>query len=149
MLYKYVTYDAGRQIIDDWTIGFSKPGDFNDPFEVTTLYAGRDSTDPISRAFEDISAWMKTHIWRTNSAILSLTRSPLNPLMWAHYAAGHSGFVIGFDERSAEFTDELSNLIPVQFGNVIYTEAAPIRRLLGKSEKIVVGETYSYDPKLL
>lgn len=35
--------------------------------------------------------------------ILSLTETPDNLLMWAHYAASHEGFVIGVDERHSYF----------------------------------------------
>lgn len=35
--------------------------------------------------------------------ILCLSRSPLNLLMWAHYAGNHTGFAIGFNESHAFF----------------------------------------------
>lgn len=35
--------------------------------------------------------------------ILSLTEKPDNLLMWAHYAANHEGFVIGFDAENPYF----------------------------------------------
>ena len=38
-----------------------------------------------------------------NFGVLSLTRTPDSLLMWAHYANGHQGFVIEFDERHPWF----------------------------------------------
>jgi hypothetical protein len=39
----------------------------------------------------------------TKLGILSLSETPSSPVMWAHYAADHSGFLIVFDERSPWF----------------------------------------------
>ena len=55
-------------------------------------------------------------------AIVSFTEDPNNPLMWAHYAACHTGLVYGFD-RSNEFfcgSDGSS-----QLHRVIYSKERP------------------------
>jgi len=39
----------------------------------------------------------------TKLGILSLSETPSSPVMWAHYAADHSGFLIVFDQRSPWF----------------------------------------------
>ena len=61
-----------------------------------------------------------------NVVILSLTRTPLNALMWAHYGEEHKGFVIGYDVDDQFFKCKTNNLIPIQQGNVIYTKTKPI-----------------------
>lgn len=53
--------------------------------------------------------------------VLSLTRTPTNALMWAHYADNHKGVVIGFNTSNDAFDCKQSNLIPADFGNVVYT----------------------------
>ena len=56
--------------------------------------------------------------------ILSLTESPDNLLMWAHYADSHQGFVIEFDPKSSFFAqrrssvDELGYLRQVTYSDI-------------------------------
>lgn len=51
------------------------------------------------------SAWKVSHDKFRRFGILSLTESPENLLLWAHYAGGASGLCIGFDESAAVFQD--------------------------------------------
>jgi hypothetical protein len=56
----------------------------------------------ILKASEDPKRYEKVEVLMmamlgTGVGILSLTEKPDNLLMWAHYAAEHTGFVIGFD----------------------------------------------------
>jgi hypothetical protein len=60
-----------------------------------------------------------------NYALLSLTREPLNPLMWAHYGDSHQGVAIGINVEKAGLTCTKSSIIPVQYGEVIYTASKP------------------------
>lgn len=52
--------------------------------------------------------------------ILSLTERPDNPMMWAHYAGGHTGFVLEFDSANSFFyypsKKGESALKPVRYG---------------------------------
>lgn len=147
ILYKYTPYDSGRKIISGNSIGFASPESFNDPFEVTG-YPREMAPDPISRAFADIRSYVKRHAWLQAAAVLSLTRSPLNPLMWAHYADAHRGFVIGFDVHKCGFTSTDTNLLPAQYGSVIYTQNRPTFDLVSTS-LMEVGREFSYRPDLL
>ncbi|EFC90045.1 hypothetical protein Dpep_0013 [Dethiosulfovibrio peptidovorans DSM 11002] len=52
--------------------------------------------------------------------VLSLTRNPLNSLMWSHYGQNHKGFVLGYDVSDAFFCSDLYNVITVNDGNVRY-----------------------------
>ena len=142
ILYKYVGYDAGIKILENNTVGFRQPFLFNDPFELLASYP-----DPQSNPFGEIRNWAKRGMWAENYGVLSLTRSPLNPLMWAHYANEHKGFVIGIDVGIEILTSEEKNLIPVQFGNVIYTGSKPTYEFLSKfGEPISVSSTYHFVP---
>jgi hypothetical protein len=58
-----------------------------------------------------------------NVGILSLTKSPENELMWAHYSSGHEGFVVGFDEANEFFKKRRND--PLDCGvlkGVLYTD---------------------------
>jgi hypothetical protein len=87
----------------------------------------------------------KDQVWRENTAILSLTRTPVNPLMWAHYANNHQGVVIDINVIKAGLTDEKINLIPAQFGSVIYVSRRAENPFISKPETaLAVGATYHF-----
>lgn len=145
ILYKYASYEAGLKIIESNSIGFSQPNFFNDPFELQASYPSKRGENPIEVFLNSISTWAKKDIWAQNTGVLSLTRAPLNPLMWAHYSAQHSGFVIGIDASIKELTCEKTNFIPVQYGSVIYTNSKPDADFISKpSEAIEVGGTFHF-----
>lgn len=114
ILYKYYGYDAGLAAILSRKLSFRHPAHFNDPFELTALL---NSSSELKRRLREAVEGLKRQV-----AILSLTRSPFNPLMWAHYGVEHTGFVIGYDVNEKFLTDPDYNLIPVDAGDVIYTK---------------------------
>jgi hypothetical protein len=125
--YKYLPFDAGSlQIIADGTIKFTSPSKLNDPFdcapdiETCNITEYLDSSpDLLARVGErlnlspaQLSEEKQTMIKRLGIAadngvfgqqasdsvgICSLTRDPLNLLMWTHYAQYHTGFAVEFD----------------------------------------------------
>ena len=109
ILYKYYGYSSGVMALQSKKLAFREARYFNDPFELTYL--------DKSSGLDGISQFIKGE----NLAILSLTRTPLNPLMWAHYAEDHRGFVIGYDVDDEFFQSKKYNLISVNEGAVIYT----------------------------
>lgn len=134
ILYKYVDSKTADLIINNSTLKFSKAASLNDPFELTSLHYASDSED-VDQATRFVAASM-------SYGILSLTRNPLNPLMWAHYGKGekvegsrgmsldqdngsHAGFVFGIDAEKAGLNDSGSNVIPAKFGSVIYASTKP------------------------
>lgn len=144
ILYKYVPFAAGAQIIDSNAVLFSQPKTFNDPFDMPT-YPDEPAGDPVSAVFAQVRTMGKNYIWAEKTGILSLTRTPANALMWAHYADKHQGMVIGINAETARFTDEQSNFIPAQYGSVIYVS----RRVSGPfttrpATGIAVGETHIF-----
>jgi hypothetical protein len=102
-LFKYV--NANRtDILKNQCIRFSQQYALNDPFESLPFYS--DHSDD----FLDFSWSIETHrqeqkpnkdllTWFINHHFvsLSLTAKNDNLLMWAHYAANHSGFVVELD----------------------------------------------------
>lgn len=140
LVYKYVSFSGGKSILSSLEIGYSNPWDFNDPFEMGAAHE-------LLPNFASAPSVLRSMFER--NAILSLTRSPLNPLMWAHYATSHTGFVIGWDAKAAGFCDPVKNLIPVQHGDVTYTTTRPISALLGESAPMRYGQEFSYRPELM
>jgi len=114
--------DGSLCIIKDGTIKFTHPKDFNDPFDCYPDIDGK----AISKAYGQDKAFFKELGRRRNLSpaqriqekpkqlkniekaqninellnnevgICSLSRNPLNLLMWAHYASSHTGFVVEF-----------------------------------------------------
>lgn len=115
ILYKYYGYEAGLKALESQQLGFRKPKNFNDPFELSFL---SNSDGPHSK-----QASLKRVLdeLRDTVAVLSLTRTANNPLMWAHYGQDHSGFVIGYDVSDDFLSSQEYNLIPVTAGDVVYT----------------------------
>ncbi|MBJ6727511.1 DUF2971 domain-containing protein [Geomesophilobacter sediminis] len=151
ILYKYLSYESGLKILQNNSIGFSQPNHFNDPFELEAAYPSeKKANDPIHSIFYGLQIWGKKMTWKRNTGILSLTRQPLNPLMWAHYCGNHTGMVIGIDSAINEFASEEINTIPVQYGSVIYTDKKPTNLLLSKPKSTLeVGGTFHFQPEHL
>lgn len=112
ILYKYYSFSSGKSALKSERVGFRNPTYFNDPFEASVIEGKSFTKGRIQEALNNV-------------AILSLTRNPLNSLMWAHYGDEHKGFVIGYEVENSFFKCTESNLIPVHKGNVIYTKTKP------------------------
>ncbi|HDM8174878.1 DUF2971 domain-containing protein [Vibrio harveyi] len=121
-LYKYTSFSAAEKIIETLKIGFNQIDNFNDPFEGRATGLWEPSHDSDRADFTTISqALLKA---RVNHRVLSLTREPLNPLMWAHYANSYEGVVIEFDSIVSQLnSDEF--VIPASKGDMIYTRTKP------------------------
>lgn len=115
ILYKYYSSTAGLIALESSKVGFRTPIYFNDPFEASVICGKAFTSDRVSNTLKSV-------------AILSLTRTPLNALMWAHYGEEHKGIVIGYEVDDPFFQCKKTNLIPVQKGNVIYTKTKPFLR---------------------
>ena len=143
-LYKYVSMEAALAILKSWTLGFRQPIHFNDPFDLPVAIpvpAG----NPIEAMFADVAAKGKSFIWETNYAVLSLTRSAENALMWAHYADSHRGVVLEIDAVAAGFTDLKTNFVPAHFGSVTYSKQSNTGPYLSKfSVGVAVGQTHHF-----
>ncbi|TDM51420.1 DUF2971 domain-containing protein [Aliivibrio fischeri] len=121
-LYKYTSYNAAKSIIENSNIGFNQIDRFNDPFEGKATGWGEAVSD-----WDKIYAQKRQQILleaRVNYRVLSLTREPLNPLMWSHYSQAYEGVVIEFNTHNAGF-DSDSFVIPASKGEVIYTRTKP------------------------
>ncbi len=85
-LYKYVKADICQKILNNGTIRFTPPNEFNDPFEL--LPAKKEYTYEMNKKFQDYAS--------RKIGILSLTEKRNDLVMWSHYAHDHKGVVIEF-----------------------------------------------------
>jgi len=111
-LYKYYGYDAGLAALESQRLGFRCPKNFNDPLELS--FPIEDSSpkgEQLARALDALRDWV---------VILSLTATPTDSLMWAHYGEDHRGFVIGYDTSDPFLSSPNYNLITVDDGAVSY-----------------------------
>lgn len=159
ILYKYVDSQTAELIIKNSTLKFSKASSLNDPFELTSLYYGSKS-ESADQAMRFVAASM-------SYGILSLTRNPLNPLMWAHYGKGekldgergisldhdngsHAGFVFGIDVDDAGLNENGSNVIPAKYGSVIYASTKPISPFSNSDNHMFYeGLEFTFNPNIL
>ncbi|HFT4300576.1 DUF2971 domain-containing protein [Klebsiella quasipneumoniae] len=159
ILYKYVDSKTADTIIKDSTLKFSKATSLNDPFELTSLHYDTTPEDK-GQEIRFISACM-------SYGILSLTRNPLNPLMWAHYGRGkkikggygisldkknnsHAGVVLGIDVDEAGLNNSSSNIIPAKYGSVIYTSTKPKSPFADSTNHYFFeGIQHNFDPNIL
>lgn len=103
ILYKYMSFEAAKAVIDNQSIGFSCIEDLNDPFECTAFGFTEDSESKVTAS---IATKACRNGFSRNYGILSLTRQPLNSLMWSHYGDEHQGVVLGFDTDIAGFSNQ-------------------------------------------
>lgn len=118
-----MTLEALDACLTNKTIRFTKPNNFNDPFDCAAsaeATTGGLNIHPVGSTNAD-----KLFMIRNAVGILSLTRNPLNPLMWAHYGKNHTGGVIAIDTEEAGLECPELNIITASKGNVIYTTVRP------------------------
>jgi len=139
-----MSFNAAISVIENSSLGFSCLEDLNDPFECTA-FGFEESNDSLITSRVTTGA-CKNRFSR-NYGVLSLTRQPLNPLMWAHYGDEHQGVVIGIDVDLAGFTDENKCLIPCQYGEIIYSATKPHRNLptISREELLSIGNGIKFN----
>jgi hypothetical protein len=112
-LYKYLPADLADVVFtkdNQVTLKFSKPKDFNDPYELflATDFGG----DP-----EMLACYAEAIGELPQYPTTCFSRSPIVIPMWAHYAHNHKGFVIEFSEEAI-----LENFPETRIDNVAYQD---------------------------
>jgi hypothetical protein len=95
-----------------YLVRFSNPAQFNDVFDRN--FGGRDMRKPEYYKF------------RLGLGIFCLTEDPDNQLMWVHYAARHTGFVIGFKTSDRIFSEHDAVLHKVRYGEPCDFDLLPL-----------------------
>lgn len=122
-LFKYLSPDATRAVLTRCMVKFSPPEAFNDPFDMLpgvplmeehnlwtpgrTKSIQRDGLEFLRARLDDkyreiLNARMRTSRPR-EWVVFCVAEKPDNLLMWAHYAANHSGCVLELDSNSFRF----------------------------------------------
>lgn len=137
LFYKYLSFRSGKKLLETCKVAFSRPWDFNDPFELHCAWNDFENT-----VFGPIAV-RKLH---ETTLMLCLSKIPLNPLMWAHYGSSHKGFVIGLDVEECGWCDERKSTVPCQYGEVTYAKERPSEP--SKIGRMDIGNERSYRPEL-
>ncbi len=102
ILYKYLSLSR-MSFWENYMLRFTQPSQFNDPFDSLSAHSFLpEKLMPNNSGFEDIASLFygieqDCGAFNDNHAVLCLSESFDNILMWSHYADNHQGFVIGFD----------------------------------------------------
>jgi hypothetical protein len=161
--------DGSLCIIKVGTIKFTHPKDFNDPFDCYPDMDAKAYSNSLGKDKELMKLVRKTYktaaqyientpkrlkqLENTDAnkfcatvnnkvGICSLSRNPLNLLMWAHYASSHTGFVVEFVIPTEQILS-LDNAI-----NCICTclVSSPV---IYKKEKPIIKNNESFDEHFL
>ncbi|MGB0085712.1 MAG: DUF2971 domain-containing protein [Rhodomicrobiaceae bacterium] len=110
LIYKYYGFHAGLTALENHTLGFRNPDQFNDPLE-SQLWLRQNDIEL------NCLGLLKEAI-----GVLSMTLNPLNPLMWSHYAEEHRGIVIGYDITDPIFGPQRDTVISAASGKVFFEQ---------------------------
>lgn len=105
MLFKYRSLANFKHFVDailNQRLYAARYSDLNDPMEGIYHYG-------VGHAAEDLVRKLRGE--KSRLGICSLSRTPSNQLMWAHYANGHRGVVLG-----VEVDRNVYEIRPVQYG---------------------------------
>jgi hypothetical protein len=143
ILYKYLSLDHALAMLESSTVGFTQAPGLNDPSETTAArHIGDDSNF--------LRGWSRRNAINWTYSILSLTRNPLNAIMWSHYCDGHRGLVVGIDCSAAGLNDEITCVLPARYGSVIYSASKPVHAYFGSDDDVVrQGGLYQYQASYL
>jgi Protein of unknown function (DUF2971) len=183
--YKYTHFDEGSlRIIKDGTIKFTRPSELNDPFDSDPeidankyLSSNKVSRKILRKVGDDLGLSPAQRLQQKPKmlknvenaikngefgqplgnwvGICSLTRNPLNLLMWAHYAKDHTGFVTEFcipsTQEKFNEAEALEWLVPLE---VEYSKEKPIidpnddNRKICEKSFLVKGYDWKYEQEV-
>lgn len=107
-MYKYRSIEQWKFLIDiisNQRLYASKYFELNDPMEGQYLYTDGVLHEKLVEALKSMKQKIK---------ICSLSQNPEHELMWAHYANGHNGIVIG-----ANFDSRILNIRPIEYDGIV------------------------------
>jgi hypothetical protein len=172
-IYKYLNPQAGSHFLENWSVAFSAPVHFNDPFDgnpaiaipsqaekdrrIDSIKERRKDWEERSRQkyaeiFEEWHRRIETQtMWervtRDGFRISCFTRTRNHPLMWSHYARAHTGLLIGFRESCKFFEGRLQ---PVIYSDTrpqycLFKEGFKISDVVNKAACLSKGIEWAYE----
>ncbi|WP_217540723.1 DUF2971 domain-containing protein [Vibrio metschnikovii] len=131
-IFKYGDLASLARTLNDETLGFSELSQYNDPFEseFSTFLHISDANKRESFLASNVSVLNKPDIWVpynrvkdwinsyfSSQRVTCFSQSPVEPLMWAHYADKHKGVCYWFDKTV--FDKRYTS------GDVVYSSSLP------------------------
>ena len=157
MIYKYVDIEGAKHILRNYTLKFTKPDDFNDPFEFHNELVKKEITiehfEEIVRKRESDPALIKKHLEnfekdklnvsenigrlfeaRKNSSLITCFSEKYDSvLMWSHYAQNHRGVCFGFSEKKTKKSFSFDSFL----GKVKYKKKIKAKNLYELRDKAI------------
>ncbi len=126
--YKYVSCEVAKIILSDFTLKYTDPVDFNDPFDYNPAapkqglskfrkhlnkeYGSNITNNDVKKNLHFLTSTPFRRIVADNLSVTCFSKSPYIVPMWAHYANNHSGCVLEFYYPSLENCEKYSENIP-------------------------------------
>jgi hypothetical protein len=151
LIYKYLSAER-LDVLENLVIRFTQPLFLNDPYETNPIITGSTMTDEAwdkvskieakrnglnikdfqnferkterDKVFPEMIQVIKTFFHHT-TGILSLSETFDNPLMWAHYATNHMGYVIALDGLHPFLNSGTKEFTTGQLSKVKYSKIRP------------------------
>lgn len=138
-IYKYVSFEIGETIIRDFSLKFTNPKYFNDPFDCDIAGIYFDLNGSISPKIQSEIEQLRKEFWFANlsdemliqayketitdklnkSVATCFSLDDNNHLMWSHYANNHHGICLGFD-NSISIKEKFTDLELGLEGEIVY-----------------------------
>ena len=165
-LYKYLRFSTGSlATIKDGTIKFTKPIDFNDPFDCfpeidldSVRRLPKENPDLFKKAgdkkglspaqriqnknvmLKNLENKIKDGTYSkemvANIGICCLSRNPLNILMWSHYSNNHEGFCLEFSVPFSGLSQDINKYLEWLVPHpVLYEKSRPLVNINERSER--------------
>src|SRR5207244_3707608 len=120
LIYKYTSLETALKIIKGNSLMFSKPEEFNDPFDMVTSLIDKLCTEEelhmwierMSKSYPERREDLKKHLndpsnlttlfdqalnkLKNDTGVSCFSKSYLKTLMWSHYSDKHKGVCLGF-----------------------------------------------------
>lgn len=129
ILYKYLSYNKGSELVlSDCTIKFTRPKDFNDPFDCKAVdishwksedwieffskegYPVVEATKLATQAIDEKVTNENFVDFVNDFGVFCLSEVNDDILMWSHYADHHKGFCVGFHIDNNNYFSEVYNV---------------------------------------
>jgi hypothetical protein len=156
-IFKYRTIDSTKKLLENNSLWFSSPKDFNDPFDCQIIPDTNNTVEQIEQyirkntpgTFTDkeivahAAKFQNENIWQdymkiaadrciNSTGVCCFSKNKKNLLMWSHYADSHTGVCLKFDIlKDADF---FHVILPV-----IYRQDYPVYNHLENSESFTTS----------
>jgi hypothetical protein len=110
-LYRYMRREHAVQAIESGLLKIGRLAELNDPFEFIPAIDGAppDKLDYLENSFIEMT--------NDSVGILCFSNVVTDPVVWSHYAEGHSGIALGFEYPTLQELVEAGEFIRVKYSD--------------------------------